>query len=305
MILRRLAVIAAFTVGSLSVSAQTWKIDRQLNQDFPGQRKTVLRQFDAGGTRVFDVKLTGARGDSTVSITEGGDYLLKSVPTRLQFLPDPVTHTLNSIFRDPAQSSHLVERTTYQVDVQQDGKPPVRLDIDATGRVRDIIGAAQIHGESRAINYEKVTWREGDEVAQKIAQYFDGARITAMYRHPAAPGFYYADLTADRGTRAIQIVMDTRKEIPFWRFELRGEELPKPVMETVKELVVRGRITRIMRAKDTLYHIEQPVRDDLLVIDIRPTGDVVSVKGNLSSEVDDRYLPGRKKPGDRYGDVRR
>ena len=297
----RLATFAAMVLA-LPAAGQTWKVDKQIACDFPGQKKHINRQYDANGTRVFDLRITGARGDSNVVITESGDYLIKSVPTRLQFLPEPVTTVLNSIFREPANTSNLLERTTYQVDVEQVGQPPVRLEIDATGRVRDITSAAQVAAELRSVVYEQVKWREGDEVSSKLAAYFENARIKEIRRNPGTPGFYYAELTADRGTRMIQIVMDSRKEIPVWKYQTRVDELPKPVLGTIKELVGRGKIGLIMKTKSSVYRIEQPVKDDTLVIDVKPTGDVVAVTGNLSQAAEERYIP--RRGSDRVGDLR-
>ena len=267
-------------------SAQTWKVDRQIRQDFPDQSKEVLRSYEVNGIRVFHLKITGNRGESSVQITEGGDYLSKAVPTRLGGMPDNVMAVLKSLFTSPPAAAKHYERTTYTVDVA--GHRPVRIEIDAAGRVRDIISGAQLRAENRK-DYPRVDRREARDVADKIETYFDNARIKEIYAYPETPGFYYAELTADRGSRHIEVVMDTRKDVPFWRFELRPHELPRAVARALNDLVPGARVERLMRVKQTWYRVEQPAGEDTLFVDVRPTGDVIGVRGELNADGDNRW----------------
>jgi hypothetical protein len=171
---------------------------------------------------------------------------------------------------------------------------PVRIEIDAAGRIRDITSGAQLRAENRK-DYPRINRREAHEVADKIEAYFDNARIKEIYAYPDTPGFYYAELTAERGSRQIEIVMDTRKDVPYWRFEIRAHELPKPVARALNDLLPGAKVERLMRVKQTWYQVEQPAGEDTLSVDIRPTGDVVRVRGLLNEDGDGRW-------NDRNGD---
>ena len=284
------------TAAATPASAQTRRVDAQLSRDFPNQRRDVRRQDEVNGTRVFDIDIGGDKGDSNVVITESGDYLFKSVPVRTGNLPDPVTDVLGTLFKEPPKDAHLLERTSYLVDVG--GRRSVRLEIDATGRIRDIVSAAHLRAEAETIKgYEKAKWREGDAIERRLGEFFERARVKEVYQLPDAPGFYYAELTADRDSRKVQMVLDARKEVPFWRYELRQEELPRPVLETAQRLAQGAPIRMVMRAKSSFYRVEQPAGRDRLTIDVRPTGDVTGVEGELSPAEKRIYdHPGRGGP---------
>ena len=270
----------------LLASAQTWRVDQQIRKDFPDQSKEVVRSYEVNGIRIFHLKITGNRGESTVQITEGGDYLSKAVPTRLGGMPDNVMTVLKSLFTSPPSEAKHYESTTYTVDVAT--HRPVRIEIDAAGRIRDIVSGAQLRAELRK-DYPPVTRHQAHHVADKIETYFENARIKQIYSFPDTPGFYYAELTADRGSRQIEVVMDTRKDVPYWRFEIRAHELPKPVARALNDLLPGAKVERLMRVKQTWYEVEQPAGEDTLQVDIRPTGDVVRVRGLLNSDGDGRW----------------
>src|SRR4051794_11020199 len=201
-------------------SAQTRRVDAQLSRDFPDQRRDVQRQDEVNGTRVFDIRIAGDKGESNAVITETGDYLLKSVPFRVANLPEPVTDVLGTLFREPPAAVSLLERTSYLVDLG--GRRSVRLEIDAAGRLRDVCSATQVQAEEREVaRYEKARWRDGDAVTRRLGEFFEHSRVKEVYQYPDAPGFYYAELTADRDSRKVQMVLDARKDVPFWRYELR------------------------------------------------------------------------------------
>jgi hypothetical protein len=280
------------SAATTPASAQTRRVDAQLTRDFPNQRRDVKRQDEVNGTRVFEIDIAGDKGESNVVITEAGDYLFKSVPTRPGNLPDPVTDVLGTLFKEPPANAHLLERTSYLVDLG--GRRAVRLEIDATGRIRDIISAAHLRAEAEQVKgYEKARWREGDAITRRLGEFFERSRVKEVYQFPDAPGFYYAELTADRDSRKVQMVLDARKEVPFWRYELRPEELPKPVLETAQRLAQGAPIRMVMRAKSSFYRVEQPAGRDRLTIDVRPSGDVTGVEGELSPVEERIYQRGR------------
>jgi hypothetical protein len=281
--IRPTLVAALGLLGTLALGAsgQTRRVDVQLSHDFPDQRREMLKQDEVNGTRVYEIRVTGDKGESNVVITEAGDYLFKAVPTRIGNLPEPVSGVLGALFREAPASAQMLERTSYLVDVG--GRRAVRLEIDAAGRLRDVISGAQLRSEERErAQYEKAKWRDGDAIAKRLGEYFEHARVKEVYHYPDAEGFYYAELTADRDSRRVQMVLDARKEVPFWRYELRPDELPRPVRETAERLAQGSPLKRVMRAKSTFYRVEQPAGRNRLTIDVRPTGDVTGVEGELS-----------------------
>jgi hypothetical protein len=291
-----LTAFAAVLVAPLIASAQTWRVEQQLKKDFPNQQREVVRSEEINGVRVFHLRINGDRGQSEVQITETGDYVSKAVPTRLGGMPDLVMGVMKSLFHEAPESAKYFERTTYTIDIG--GARPVQIEIDAAGRLRDIISGPQLRAQ-QFTSYSPVDRREAHAVADKIETYFDNARIKQIYQYPEAPGFYIAELTADHGTRRAEVVMDTRKDVPFWRFEIRPHELPQCVRKVLNDLVPGARIERIMRVKQTWYRIDQPAGDDTLTVDIRPTGDVIGVRGEVLDDRDNRFV---RRGWDRDGD---
>jgi hypothetical protein len=287
--------LASAAAATATASAQTRRVDAQLSRDFPNQRRDVRRQDEVNGTRVYEIDIAGDKGESNVVITESGDYLLKSVPHHSGALPEPVAETLGALFREAPANVHLLERTSYLVDLG--GGRAVRLEIDAAGRLRDVVSGAQVRAEEREVNqYEKARWRDGDAITKRLGEFFDRSRVKEVYQYPDAPGFYYAELTADKDSRRVQMVLDARKGVPFWRYELRPDELPRPVLETAQRLAQGAPIRMVMRAKSSFYRVEQPTGRDRLTLDVRPTGDVTGVEGDLSPVEERIYQHGRGGP---------
>jgi hypothetical protein len=79
-------------------------------------------------------------------------------------------------------------------------------------------------------------------------------------------------------------------------FEAAGK-VPGPETTENEEFKVAGefrkipgaKVERLMRVKQTWYQVEQPAGEDMLSVDIRPTGDVVRVRGLLNDDGDGRW----------------
>jgi hypothetical protein len=309
----KLITVIAILAAPALAGAPTRKLDNQLKQDFPNQTREVVRSFEINGVRVFHIKITGNKGESTVQITEEGDYLSRIVPTRYSGMPELAKSVLRATFSAQPTGSHFCESTTYAIDIG--GSRPVRVEIDAAGRIQDILSGPQLRA-TYFNNYQPADRREASAVADKIESFFEYSKIKGIYHYPEAPGFFFAELTSDRGNRRAEIVMDTRKDVPFWRYELRQHELPKSVKRAMEHLVPGARIDRIMRVKQSWYRIEQPAGDDRLMVEIRPTGDVIRVRGELVEEsIRERFGrrnynhlgeedDGPRGRGNRYGDGR-
>ena len=54
------------------------------------------------------------------------------------------------------------------------------------------------------------------------------------------------------------------------------------MLETAERLAQGAPLRTVMRAKSSFYRVEQPAGRDRLTIDVRPTGDVTGVEGELS-----------------------
>jgi len=216
-----------------------------------------------------------------VQITEAGDYLSRIVPTRYSGMPELAKSVLRATFSSQPTDSHFCESTTYAIDIG--GARPVRVEIDAAGRIQDILSGPQLRA-TYYTDYRRAERHEAAAVADKIETFFEHSRIKGIYHYPEAPGFFFADVSTDRGSRRAEIVMDTRKDVPFWRYELRANELPRSVRKAMEHLVPGARIDRIMRVKQSSYRIEQPAGDDKVMVEIRPTGDVIRVRGQLVEE---------------------
>jgi hypothetical protein len=289
------AAVVVVLVAPLFAAAQNWRVEQQIKKDFPNQQREVVRSEEINGVRVFHMRITGNHGVSEVQITEAGDYVSKAVPTRLGGMPDLVLGVIRTVFHEPPESALYFERTTYTVNVAN--PRPVQIEIDAAGRLCDITSGPQLRAQ-QCETFQRVDRREAIAVADKIETYFENARIKQIYQYPDAPGFYIAELSADRGTRRAEVVMDTRKDVPYWRFEMRPHELPRCVKKVMDELLPGARVERIMRVKQTWYRIDQPVGDDSLSLEIRPTGDVIGVRGELLDKWESRYGRGRERFGE-------
>ena len=292
--------VAALSFSGLA-HAQNRRVDRMLDRQFPNQRHEIIGENKVNGTTVYDVRVTGDRGEAGAQITVDGDFLSTSSPISADRLPPTAAEVLEAMRggrpdADRDRDVQRIERTYFQLDLDL-GHRPVRVEFDAAGRLHRILNHRQMHEADAGEGLERTDRRGEESIAEFVHRYFDNSHIRAVYRSPEGEGFYVVKLTADRENRPVTAVMSDRGDISNWQIEVDPREVPRAVMDAVHEAFGNVEIERTMRSMTDYYRVERPIGGDRVAIDVKPSGEILRVEGE-TYRFDDRWH-------DRRGDVPR
>ena len=279
---------------------RTEAIDQALKQRYGKDAKTQIigAPSTVNGVRVYPVRVTNKRGESTALVTEYGDFHLSGMPSNFKGMPEAVRNT-QTLFKANPENAEQFVADGYFVDLQQ-GKQVYRLRYDAIGRLREIMNPDEVE-RFETTNFKKADERDADKV-QELAerQVPEGSKIKDVYVDPRNPGFYVAKYTSPDG-KEILVISDEQGNIYQTRTEIDAKELPRPVRDSFDRMFGDGKIKWAYRTQYQFYQFDQQTPDgDRVTFKVRPNGQIMDVSSVQAAE-EERAVQAKFREGEKVG----
>jgi YD repeat-containing protein len=275
-------------------------IDQALKHRYGKDAKTQIigAPSTVNGVRVYPVRVTNKRGESTAMVTEYGDFHLSGMPSNFKGMPEAVRNT-QTLFKANPENAEQFIADGYFVDLQQGGKV-YRLRYDAIGRLREIMNPEEVE-RVETTNFKKADERNAGKV-QELAerQVPEGSKIKDVYVDPRNPGFYVAKYTGPDG-KEILVITDEQGNVYQTRTEIDAKELPRPVRDAFERMFDDGKIKWAYRTQYQFYQFDQQTPDgDRVTFKVRPNGQIMDVS-SVQAEEEERAVQAKYREGEKVG----
>ena len=275
-------------------------IDQALKQRYGKDAKTEIigAPSTVNGVRVYPVRVTNKRGESTAMVTEYGDFHLSGMPSNFKGMPEAVRNT-QTLFKANPENAEQFVADGYYVDLQQ-GKQAYRLRYDAIGRLREIMNPDEVE-RLETTNFKKADERDSGKVQELAERHVpEGSKIKDVYIDPRNPGFYVAKYTGPDG-KEILVISDEQGNIYQTRTEIDAKELPRPVRESFDRMFGDGKIKWAYRTQYQFYQFDQQTPDgDRVTFKVRPNGQIMDVS-SVQAEEEERAVQAKYRAGEKVG----
>jgi hypothetical protein len=273
-------------------TAASKAVDEAITRRFAGATYKIDQERTINAVKVYDVTITDTHGNATAVITDDGEFLITGIPgsTAVRNLPAPVQAVTSQVFASQPEQVTYFERTTFLVDTQVE-KHTYRMEFNALGQLTDIQSAAEMRWDDPS-KLEKASKSETDQLLPKLKEYLGDPKIQEAYHYPDAADFFLVTCSTSHD-RSVQIVLNTRGDVDWWRVVMAQADLPKPVGTALSTMFKSAKILRIVRNQVDLYNCEQKTASgDTLSLHVSPTGDVTRIR-NAEADAVERSVSGK------------
>jgi hypothetical protein len=275
-------------------------IDQALKQRYGKDAKTEIigAPSTVNGVRVYPVRVTNKRGESTAMITEYGDFHLSGMPSNFKGMPEAVRNT-RTLFKSEPQNAEQFVADGYFVDLQQ-GDKLYRLRYDAIGRLREIMNPEEVE-RLETTNFKKADDADARKVQELAEQQVpEGSKVKDIYIDPRNPGFYVAKYTGPEG-KEILVITDEQGNVYQSRTEVDPKALPRPVRDSFERMFDDGKIKWAYRTQYQFYQFDQQTPDgDRMTFKVRPNGQIMDVS-SVQAEQEERAVQAKFREGEKVG----
>ena len=252
-------------------------IDQALKQRYGKDATTEITGAPTtyNGVRVYPVRVTNKRGESSALITEYGDFHLSGMPSNFKGMPEAVREAQGLFKSNPENAAQYVA-DGYYVDLQQ-GDGLYRVRYDAIGRLREVMNPEQVE-RFETTNFKKADERAADKVQELAERHVpEGSKIKEIYVDPRNPGFFVAKYTEPEG-KEVLVITDDQGNVYQTRTEIDPKELPRPIRDAFSRMFDDGKIKWAYRTQYQFYQFDQEAPGgERVTFKVRPNGQIMDV----------------------------
>jgi hypothetical protein len=287
----RLLVIAftSLLVSAPALAKRTPDVKQALAKAYPDATTEVTNDDTTiNGVRIYDVKITGKKGQSTAQITEFGDFLMhgEAVASNAELM-QLIEQNTGQLFAAKPSDIQAYRTTTYITDVPvqmkgkkkgADGQQVYRIRFDAVGRVLNILDPEQVVA-AQPTRQEKVNDKKLNASLEKMArERFVGAdaELQGIYKSDVE-GYYDLDFIN------AAVTINEKGDLIAAREDVNGPDLPAPVRAAISRLVKNT--LRSQRVEETYFQFDQKSETgNSVVVKMRPNGEIVDVVNSQAEQ---------------------
>src|SRR5438477_3180472 len=124
------------------------EVDKALKERYPDAKTQVTGSSDINGVKVYDVKVTTAKGESTAQITEYGDFLMWGMPHEYSAIKTSIEQDVAGLFASKPENIDMYRVTTYDAVFKGPKGKDFTARFDAVGRLKDVENARETSQET-------------------------------------------------------------------------------------------------------------------------------------------------------------
>lgn len=267
------ALLAA-PVDAAKPKKQESEVQKSLKQAYPDAQTEIAATNEVNGVKVYDVKVTTKKGQSTAQITDYGDFLMYGVPHEYGAIRSAIQKDIGGIFKSTPENIEMYRVTNYFVDFKGPNNKNFTARFDAVGRLLDLetVDAAKSDAPA-APRGERV---KDDATVRKIAEYvkreLPEAQLEAVYPSGENDGFMVAALTGGG-----EVILNQEGQVYSLRQPITKDQFPDPVAKTIQGIFTAP-IEKLARGEYEYYQFnQQSQQGSPIVVKMRPNGDILEV----------------------------
>lgn len=261
---------------------QSPQVQRTLQHMYPSTTPKFVGQEQINGVHVYHFTLDGAgQGQGQAQITEFGDVLISAQPIQPDRLPQTVGRFLTGLFKKPSEQVNSVIMTQYLADVRVNNQP-VRLVIDPAGRIIDILNRQQIEAEDK-MDYPVASDEQRLAITPVAQRHIPDAQVRKVMRLPDAPNFFVVEMGLPENRHSM-LVMHGANQVVVTQVQIQPQQMPEPVMQSIRELFNVDQLQQAAIRHGVHYYLVQPTAEGQVAIQIKPTGELLSVDNNTAEQ---------------------
>ncbi len=274
------------------------QLDRALKERYGGNAtvQIVGRPTEVNGVKLYNVKVTSKRGDSTAMVTEYGDFLISGMPSQFKGMPRAVQST-RTLFKANPENAEQFLADGYYIDVRGDDKRPYRMRYDAVGRLREVISPEDVE-RFETKNFKKADEGAADKVRDLAERHVpEGSKLGDVYIDPRLEGFYAAKYADPKG-KEVLVILDDQGNIFQTRTEIEPDALTKAIRDSFNQTFDQNKMQYAYRTQYQYYQFDQQTPDgDRMTFKVRPNGEIMSVQ-SVKADQEEQAVTARFREGE-------
>jgi hypothetical protein len=283
--------ISALVAGGLLVTTsaadaakpkkQESEVQKALKAAYPDAQTQITGTNEVNGVKVYDVKVTTPKGESTAQVTDYGDFLMYGVPHEYGAIRSAIQQDVSGLFAAKPEDIDMYRVTNYYVDFQGPKGKNYMAAYDALGNLKDITTSDQQSASAAQASRGKQI--KDDATVKKLDQYvkreLPNAAVEAVYQGPEGSDFRHVQLKGGG-----EVVVNDAGQIYSLREPIVLEDLPQPIADSIKNTFTAP-VTKLWRGEYEYYQFnQQNQRGQPIVVKMRPNGDILEVRNDAAAQ---------------------